>query len=197
MAITAQDYAQSAVKLLPQGLAWTRDLNSELVNVATLRDTALAQVNETAHQLLSERILQNANLLLSDWEKCYGLPQCGHGEDLSIYERQQALAFKDAMVGSFNDRYLVELAKLHGFNIQIERRLPHNCIRDCTYPLHPTENAYRVFVHCEEGSVKNWVIGSSINEPLKIYNRSEVECIFKRIAYAHLEVIFIYKQQED
>ncbi|WP_442890334.1 putative phage tail protein [Arsenophonus sp. PmNCSU2021_1] len=71
--------------LLPNGLA---------------RSTA--RVTERAEQLLAERFPLTATLLLADWERFLGLPDCDIGDDAGIDERQRYAANKLRMKPSLN-----------------------------------------------------------------------------------------------
>lgn len=66
--LTQMDYLDAALKLLPVGLAWNRSPDSNMGKILSIRAEQLVQVNETAHQLVKERMLSNAFLLLDDWE---------------------------------------------------------------------------------------------------------------------------------
>lgn len=191
--LTQVDYLDAALKLLPVGLAWNRSPDSNMGKILSIRAEQLVQVNETAHQLVKERMLSNAFLLLDDWEVFYGLPECT--EINTIEKRRAALIAKDNEVGSFNKYYLEELAIRHGYQIKVVNHYPHHCLRDCGYPLHPQENAWRVFIYTTSKSIRNATCLEDVSQELVLFERSKVECFLKRFCYSHLEMIFIYQEE--
>ena len=192
--LTQMDYLDAALKLLPVGLAWNRSPDSNMGKILSIRAEQLVQVNETAHQLVKERMLSNAFLLLDDWEVFYGLPECT--EINTIETRRAALIAKDNEVGSFNKYYLEELAIRHGYQIKVVNHYPHNCLRDCGYSLHPQENAWKVFVYTQSRHIRNMTCLEDITRELVMIERSKIECFLKRLCYANLELVFVYEEEK-
>lgn len=191
--LSPTQYLDAALKLLPIGLAWNRHPSSNLGKILAIRAEQLSQVNETAHQLVKERMLNNAFLLLEDWEAFYGLPECS--EINTIEARRAALIAKDNEVGSFNKHYLEELAERNGYRINVVSHYPHHCGRDCIYPLYPQENAWRVFIYTTSKNIRHATCLEDVNQELVLFERSKVECFLKRFCYSHLEMIFIYQEE--
>lgn len=189
--ITTEQYLDAGLKLLPIGLAWNRRPESNFAKVISIRAEQLSQANELAHQLVKERMLDNAFLLLEDWEAFFGLPECS--EINTIDARRAALIAKDNEIGSFNRFYLEALAAKNGYQIQVVSHYPHHCVRDCLYPLHPAENAWRVFIYTTSRNVRNMTCLDDITNELTMIERSKIECFLKRFCYSHLEMIFIYE----
>lgn len=190
--LNREQYLDAGLKLLPAGLAWNRASDGQLAKLIDVRAEQLANINQLSHRLLDERILSNAYLLLDDWENLYGLPECS--EILTIEARRQALVAKDNEVGSFNKHFLEEIARQNGFEIRVVTYYPHHCLRDCLYPLHPAENAWRVFIYSQSKSVRNATCLEDVNKELILFKRSKVECFLKRFCYSHLEMIFLYEE---
>ncbi|WP_044469808.1 putative phage tail protein [Mannheimia massilioguelmaensis] len=186
------DYLDCALQLLPIGLAWHRALDGNFAKLFAPRATQLANVNADAHQLVKERILSNAFVLLDDWEAFFGLPECT--EINTIDARRAALVAKDNEVGSFNKYYLEELARQNGYEIKVIAHYPHHCLRDCTYPLYPQENAWRVFIYTTSKSIRNMTCLDDVTNELVMIERSKIECFLKRFCYSHLEIIFVYEE---
>lgn len=190
--IKQADYLDAALQLLPVGLAWNRAIDSNFAKLFSPMASQLAQANEAAHQLVDERILSNALLLLDDWEAFYGLPECT--ELNTIEARRAALVAKDNEIGSFNKYYLEELAKQNGYAIKVIAHYPHHCLRDCTYPLYPQENAWRVYIYTTSSSIRNMSCLDDVTNELVMIERSKIECFLKRFCYSHLEMIFVYEE---
>ena len=184
-------YLDAGLKLLPVGLAWNRAPDSQIGKVIDVRAEKLTQVNQTAHQLVRERLLSDAFLLLDDWEAFYGLPECS--EVLTVDSRRQALVAKDNEIGSFCKPFLEEIARANGFDIRVITHYPHHCQRDCLYPLHPAENAWRVFIYTKSKNIRNATCLEDVSQELVLFERSKVECFLKRFCYSHLEMIFVYE----
>ncbi|MGY6090401.1 putative phage tail protein [Avibacterium paragallinarum] len=189
--ISTEQYLDAGLKLLPVGLAWTRHPDSNFAKILSIRAEQLSQANELAHQLVKERILGNAFLLLDEWEAFLGLPECS--EINTIEARRTALVAKDNEIGSFNKHYLEEVAAQNGYQIRVTTYYPHHCLRDCRYPLYPQENAWRVFIYTTSRNVRNMTCLDDITNELTMIERSKIECFLKRFCYSHLEMIFIYE----
>ncbi|POY47173.1 putative phage tail protein [Avibacterium paragallinarum] len=189
--ISTEQYLDAGLKLLPVGLAWTRHPDSNFAKILSIRAEQLSQANELAHQLVKERILGNAFLLLDEWEAFLGLPECS--EINTIEARRTALVAKDNEIGSFNKHYLEEVAAQNGYQIRVITYYPHHCLRDCRYPLYPQENAWRVFIYTTSRNVRNMTCLDDITNELTMIERSKIECFLKRFCYSHLEMIFIYE----
>lgn len=190
--IATEQYLDAALKLLPVGLAWNRHPDSTLGKILAIRAEQLSQINETAHQLVKERMLNNTFILLNDWEAFYGLPECS--EINTIEARRAALIAKDNEVGSFNKHYLEEVAARNGYQIRVVSYYPHHCLRHCGYPLYPQENAWRVFIYATSKSIRQMTCLDDVTNELTMIERSKIECFLKRFCYSHLEMIFIYDE---
>lgn len=191
--IKKESYLNAALQLLPIGFAWNRALDSNFAKLLTPRAEQLEVVNTLAHRLIDERLLSNAFLLLDDWEAFYGLPECS--EINTIETRRAALVAKDNEVGSFNKYYLEELAKQNGYAIKVIAHYPHHCMRDCIYPLYPQENAWRVFIYATSSNIRNMSCLDDVMNELVMIERSKIECFLKRFCYSHLEMVFIYEEE--
>ncbi|EGV05693.1 hypothetical protein HMPREF9952_0758 [Haemophilus pittmaniae HK 85] len=192
--LTTAMYLDAALKLLPVGLAWNRAPDGNLGKILAIRAEQLSRVNDTAHQLVKERMLSNAFILLEDWEAFYGLPECT--EINTIEARRAALIAKDNEVGSFNKHYLEEQAAHNGYHIRVISHYPHHCLRDCMQPLYPQENAWKVFIYTTSRNVRNMTCLEDVTNELVMFERSKVECFLKRLCYAHLELVFIYEEEQ-
>ncbi|MFZ7107918.1 putative phage tail protein [Avibacterium avium] len=190
--ITTAQYLDAGLKLLPIGLAWNRRPESNFAKVISIRAEQLSQANELAHQLVKERMLDNAFLLLEDWEAFFGLPECS--EINTIDARRAALIAKDNEIGSFNKYYLEDLAAKNGYQIRVVAHYPHHCLRDCRYPLYPQENAWRVFIYTTSRNIRHMTCLDGVTTELTLIERSKIECFLKRFCYSHLEMIFIYDE---
>ncbi|WKS99801.1 DUF2313 domain-containing protein [Gallibacterium salpingitidis] len=191
--ITQAQYLDAALKLLPVGLAWHRSYDSTLAKLLAVRAEQLESSNDAAHRLIAERMPGNAQILLDDWEQFFGLPECS---DVStIAARREALKSKDNEVGSFNKYYLEDIARQAGYTIEVVTYPPHHCLSDCAYPLYPQENAWRVYINTTSKSIRYASCLDDVTTELVITERSKVECFLQRFCYAHVEMIFVYEEE--
>lgn len=185
MAMTHAQYLDTAIKLLPVGLAWKRALDSNLAKVLAVRCDQLVEVNGKAHDLIKERMPGQATLLLEEWESFFGLPEAGRQiVGKSIAERQAQVKEKEEELGSSSKIYLEEAAKRAGYQIEIVNYYPHHCLRDCLYPLYNYENAWRIFIYTEK---------LATNPTDEVDRNQELQQILKRYCNADIEMVFIYK----
>lgn len=191
--IKKASYLNAALQLLPIGLAWNRALDGNFAKMFMPRAETLETVNANAHQLIDECILSNALMLLGDWEAFFGLPECS--EINTIEARRAALVAKDNEIGSFNKHYLEDLAKQNGYAIKVIAHYPHHCMRDCSYPLYPQENAWRVFIYTTSSNIRNMSCLDDVTNELVMIERSKIECFLKRFCYSHLEMVFVYEEE--
>ncbi|MGR6980799.1 putative phage tail protein [Testudinibacter sp. P27/CKL/0425] len=199
MAITQAQYLDSAIKLLPMGLAWKRVLDGNLAKILAVRCDQLVDVNATAHELVYERIPGQATLLLEEWEEYFGLPECGRKvAGKSLTERQAQVKQKEDEVGSNSKLFLEDVAAKAGFKIRVVNHFPHHCLRDCTYPLFEQTNAWRIFIYTHTPSIRYATCLDDVLHRIVLIERNqELECLLKRYAYSHLQFVFVYKTEED
>ncbi len=73
--ITSQKFAPLVMDLLPHGPAWDRE-GAILRAVASAEAVELSRVDVRARALVRELDPAQTFEMLTDWEKCYGLPEC-------------------------------------------------------------------------------------------------------------------------
>ncbi|HGE8289526.1 TPA: putative phage tail protein, partial [Serratia marcescens] len=87
--MTITPHQQAFLQLLPNGLAWDKRPDAPLSDLSLALSTSMGAADAIGDQLLAERFPNNATLLLEDWERFLGLPDCA-GEDATIETRQIA-----------------------------------------------------------------------------------------------------------
>lgn len=198
MAITQEQYLDAAIKLLPEGLAWQRTLDSHLAKILAVRCEQLTEVNQQGHALVKERMPGQAILLLEEWEEYFGLPECGRQiEGKTILARQMQVKQKEDEVGSNSKRFLEDIAEQAGYKIRVIAHYPHHCLQSCTYPLYEQANHWRVFIYTSAVStIRHANCLDDVLKNLVLFERNkELECLLKRYEYAHLEFVFIYEEE--
>lgn len=100
MAMTAQDYQQSGLHLLPNGKAWTKAPDGSLAQLMLATGDEFARIDNVNDALLNEMHPDRAFMLLESWEDFAGLPDCSIDREATIESRRSALKTKLTMAGS-------------------------------------------------------------------------------------------------
>lgn len=193
MAMTAQDYQQAGLNLLPNGKAWDKNPDSTLAKLMLASGDELARVDNVNDALLNEMHPDRAFMLLDDWEDFAGLPDCSIDKDASIEARRTAVKAKLTMAGSLCIPFYEQLAATRGYSIKMVEHYPHHCLRDCTYPIYPEVNWFRVWVHVASIPTRPATTLDNCTQRLRIADAADLECLLERYAPPETEFIFIYE----
>ncbi|HHK5670904.1 DUF2313 domain-containing protein [Serratia marcescens] len=175
--MTITPHQQAFLQLLPNGLAWDKRPDAPLSDLSLALSTSMGAADAIGDQLLAERFPNNATLLLEDWERFLGLPDCA-GEDATIQTRQIAAANKMRMVGSLNKYFYEDLARQYGYDIE----------------LTPSDDGqYTTDVNVKTGvTYRNATVLDNCLTPLRVYDAGTLECLLERYKPAHQVFKFIY-----
>lgn len=122
---TADDYAQAALTLLPQGDVWLRDWQRVLIRVTGALARFWGYVDGRAADLLErESDPQRTVELLPEWERAFGLPDPCFPEATTIGERQRGLVTKIIWRGGQSRDYFIGIMASLGFRIVIKEWAP-------------------------------------------------------------------------
>ncbi|MGA5655271.1 YmfQ family protein [Rahnella contaminans] len=198
MAMTDIDYCRALMQLLPQGEAWPQDPDSTLGKLLHALADGFERIDSQLDEIATRETLpRTAQQLLTDWEACLGLPECGDISD-TIEKRQMAAEAKFTMSASLNLHFLEELALKHGYVVKIAQEFAHNCMRDCMYPLVPQTVRFTAYVtvynqidHYRATCLDNCMT------PLIVYETGDLECLFERYGPAYETFIYYYPDSED
>ncbi|MFB9086062.1 YmfQ family protein [Erwinia tracheiphila] len=191
--MTAQDYQQSGLKLLPNGKAWTKKPDSQLARLMLATGEEFARVDSINDALLNEMHPDRAFLLLDSWEDFAGLPDCSIDRDAPIENRRSALKTRLTMAGSLCIPFYEQLAASRGYSIRLVERYPHHCLRSCIYPIHPETNWFRVFVYVASTVTHYSTVLDNCTQRLRVADAADLECLLERYTPAETEFIFIYE----
>ncbi|WP_325893034.1 putative phage tail protein [Grimontia sp. NTOU-MAR1] len=135
-------------QLMPQGIAWPRDLDANQTRLLRALATSLADIDALTDALQQETTPEQSRLLLGEYEQYLGLPECSE-QPLSLMERQAIAVEKDLRKGRLQAWNIEQRAKDLGFRITVKEHFPHHCLRGCTYPLYEEKYRHllRVIVH--------------------------------------------------
>lgn len=89
--LKAADYRQQLFALLPQGIVWATDLDSNLQRLLAGEAQEPARIDERAGALLAEADPRQASETFEEWETSYGLPSTCAPAEQSMADRRAAL----------------------------------------------------------------------------------------------------------
>lgn len=194
MALSAQEYYEALVALLPQGRAWTLSDGGTLSSLLLAIADELARIDGRADDLLRESDPRNAIETLNAWERVLGLPDNCGDPPTTIGGRQKAAATKYGALGGQTPSYFVFLAKLFGFDITVSEFEPSRCgvLRTGDALADFAFKYYWQVTAPLETEVFFRTGASSAGEPLNDFGNEALECLMNRYKPAHTEVLFSY-----
>lgn len=193
MAMTAQDYQQSGLHLLPNGKAWTKAPDGSLAQLMLATGDEFARIDNVNDALLNEMHPDRAFMLLESWDDFAGLPDCSIDREATIESRRSALKTKLTMAGSLCIPFYEQLAASRGYSITLVECYPHHCLRGCNYPIYPEKNWFRVFVYVASTVSHYSTVLDNCKQRLRVADAADLECLLERYAPAETEFIFIYE----
>ena len=187
MGLTAADYRNQLLNLLPRGRAWARDITSTMAAFMHAIGDEFALLHERARVLIEEESNPlSAVETIDDWEKSLGLPDACSSAAPTLAERQAAAAGRYYGNGGHSIPYLIDVALQMGFVITIvDKVTPHH------YEVKvPGVEAVRLSVG--EGP------GHTVGEPLRTYgDEIALECVLMRLHQSHTVATFTYGGTES
>lgn len=122
------DYADAMATLLPRGIAWPRDDDSELMKTVSGLAQIFGFVDERQSDLLEiETDPRQTIEMLPDWERNWGLPEECIAEPQTIGDRQKVLVGKMTLLGGQSRAFYIAVAADLGHEIHIEEYAPFMC----------------------------------------------------------------------
>ncbi|EMW9516997.1 YmfQ family protein [Salmonella enterica subsp. enterica serovar Newport] len=182
VAMTFTPHQRALLQLLPDGLAWNKAPDSVLAALCLGLSQSTARVDWTGQQLLDERFPDRSRLLLDDWERFLGLPECDM-TGASLQERQSYAGNKYRMKPSVNREFYIELAAGFGFDIDIQTSPESQWISIINVK---TITGYR-----------HMNVLDNILTPLRIYDASALECILNRYKPAWQTFRYVYESSQS
>jgi uncharacterized protein YmfQ (DUF2313 family) len=211
---TGEDYADALQSLLPQGQAWPRFWDSVLMK--TVRGlTGIWGNFELAASLLLEQESDPrlTILMLSDWERNWGLPDPCYTGPLTIRDRQIALVARMTLMGNQSRQFFIDLAAMLGYTITITEYAPfmvgvsqvgdtrtppldpNPLVGDYRWYIGPPELRFYWTVHVT-GARLTWFRVTQgqlgVDHHLEIGLAEDLECLLDRWKPAHSDIVFDY-----
>lgn len=120
MALSKDDYFALLQGMLPQGPAWSKEVDSVLSLQLGAWAEEYALLDARIDALLDEADPRTTNELLPDYERIAGLPDpCGDQLGNTIALRRKVLTNKLQVTGGQSRQYYIDLAARLGFDITI------------------------------------------------------------------------------
>ncbi|MHA6161607.1 YmfQ family protein [Pseudomonas sichuanensis] len=113
--LKANDYRQQLFALLPQGIVWATDLNSNLQRLLAGEAQEPARIDERAGALLVEADPRQASETFEEWETSYGLPSACAPAEQSMADRRAALIGRIIGRGGMTIQDYLDLAEGLGY----------------------------------------------------------------------------------
>ncbi len=194
MAMTAADYREQLLTLLPRGAAWPHDPDSTLARLMDALGAELARVDARGDDLVREAHPRTAWEMLPDWERVAALPSpCMAGQAQTTAERRAALAGRLAERGGQSRDYFVRLAASLGYAVTIDEFRPFDVTMDATALAADAAWAFVWRINAPAaGGVRAADVTMGADDPLASWGSALLECEIREDAPAHTTVLFAY-----
>lgn len=193
-----RDYDQALTLLLPPGPAWHRMTGSPGSAVLTSGASQLQRIDALAMKLIEEADPRTCAETFEDWLRVYGIPdECMIGlDDLTDDQKRQTLLLLVRRSGLTHDFY-DELGAIFDIDVDTGAYDPFRVTSRVDSPIWGTDwaHAYVIVVRTSLTSSKNlFRTTSRADERLASWGISFLECLVRKNAPAHAEVIFEYEE---
>ncbi len=171
----AADYLGALLRLLPPGLAWSRDPDCVRTQALAGLAPTFERVNSDAVGLLIDAFPATAVNLLPEWEAALGLPDPCLGPNPTIAQRQASVVARLANAGGQSVPFFIALALTLGWTITITEFTGSTALA----------NTWQVNVH--GSGVQRFKADDAAGEYLSSVSSAVdvLECEFKRLCPAH------------
>jgi uncharacterized protein YmfQ (DUF2313 family) len=212
-----EEYSHALSALLPQGIAWPRWAESTFMKVVYGLSGGMGWADGRAADLLERESDPRQTVeMLDSWERAWGLPDPCYRGPQSIVERQTALVQRMTLLGAQSREFFINVAAQLGYPVTITEYRPFmtgvdRCgdnrpkLADGTLGDWPTQIGaptmrFAWTVHVEETKLVWFQAGSGqagIDPHLRIAKAEDLECVIRRWAPAHTQVLFDYSGMSD
>lgn len=193
---TAADYTVLLQQLLPPGRAWTRAPGAVLTRLLAAWAAEFARLDARADDLLAEVDPRQSYELLADWERVLGLPDGCSPVLGTVAERRAAVVQKLAVQGGQTRAFYVAMAAALGFEVVIHDLDPD--VGDFAPGLDVSGGKWRLVWRVEVLTQVDYAVfrvGSGrVGDRLVEGGALDLECVIRRAAPAHTQVIFTYPE---
>lgn len=192
MGMTAETYLRQLQALLPDGTAWPKEADADITKTLHAIAEEFARIDSRADDLMEESDPYTVQELLPEWEGDAGLPDECIGELPTVEERRLALVGRLRQDGGQSPMFLVELAAVIGFTVTIDSFRPFTAGSSAGDYLTNGDWVHALRVNAPSVTVRDFVAGSRVGEPLRSWGNTVLECMINRVKHAHTIAIFAY-----
>jgi uncharacterized protein YmfQ (DUF2313 family) len=189
-----EDYTNLLKKLLPPGLAWNKDYDSNIHLLMTAFAEEYARLDADTQNFLKEINPLEANQLLPEWERVTGILMGCASNYLSSQSKREAIKRKLAFRGGASEQFLIDVAASLGFPIKIQEfgtfRAGISRAGD-----HATgeEWAYALKIRAPEQTARFFRAGiSSAGDPLREFANQLLQCVLEHYLPAHATAFYVF-----
>jgi uncharacterized protein YmfQ (DUF2313 family) len=118
------DYSAAARALMPRGLAWPTDPDTEQSRTLSAIAATFERSDGNANALLSGSLPGQATPLLPEWEATLGLPDPCAGENPTLEQRLNQVRGRFVGAGGQSRQRFIDFAAALGFKIKITNYAP-------------------------------------------------------------------------
>ena len=211
-----EEYQWALSALLPQGIAWPRWPDTVLMKVVYGLAGILGFADGRAADLLERESDPRQTVeLLPDWERNWGLPDCGLPLG-TISERQKALVMKMTLLGAQSSEFFLSIASGLGYTASITEYRPfmvgidkcgdnrlfddQGVLGEWPCQIGDIDLRFAWTMHVQQPKLVWFRAGAGqagIDPHLRIALYLDLECFVRRWAPAHTVPLFDYSQVGD
>ena len=182
-ALPASDYLHTLRNLLPYGPAWTDDPETAVGRLFDGLSQELARIDARCWALIDEADPRDTQELFPEWLAEFGLPDrcvAALGVTPTNAQLRSALLGRIVSIGGAQSTYFMSVALTLGFAITITEYLG-------------TDRPYQWQVNVSiADSLTRFSFASTFSMPLASWGSALLECVLKRLAPAHTQLVFSY-----
>lgn len=191
---TEEECTQGVKALLPRGLAWAVEDDSNLSKLLSAFGLEFSLFHARVEDFINSFFPDTTIDFLTDWERIAGLPDPCSGLGASVAIRQADLKTKLTGTGGATPSYFIALAAALGYTITITEfnpfRVNYNAVGDALY-----NNNWQF--HWQVNGLTNTVTFfkvnvNSVGDALSTFGNGRLECVLNRLKPAHTVVFFNY-----
>ncbi|MBQ4781946.1 DUF2313 domain-containing protein [Pectobacterium versatile] len=192
MAHSVEEWMDVLQQLMPVGKAWPRDVSADLNRVLKAFSRRLNRAESNADLLLAEMKPETTQLMIDDWERYLGLPECDVNN--TFISRRDGIVEKFHRKGGLAAWQIEALAEKLGFSVSVEKILPHHCLRSCVFPLNPTRYRFLLKIYVRKIPNGRFTVLDTVLTPLINEQAAIIECVLNQYRLAGTGYEFIYEE---
>lgn len=194
--LSKQAFLTILQKLLPEGAAWPRALDSMLARLLTSFAFLFSLLDLRLRDLVAELNPATSDELLPEWEEFVGAFDACNTTVGTLAQRRIRVAAKLSEQGGLSRAYFLQLALDLGYlDTTITEFRPTNCEMPCEVPVidEPWRFVWQVNLPHQGDNHTVFRADSRCDERVDSYAFGALECQFMRFKPAHSTLIFTYE----